>query len=117
MTRNLKQTLRQRQRQNFTRKQKGGGFFEFFKTKLNIDIPIGQKVSGFFSNLNPFTRKKTIAEKITAVPNKVMTGVRTGVRTGVKNIALAPQKIVNNIPGVAPKRPFGGTRKRKQRKN
>jgi hypothetical protein len=139
MTRNLKQTQRQSQsqslsqrqrqslsqRQSHTRRQKGGGIFDFFKDKLNINIPIGEKVTGFFSKYNPFTRRKTIAEKVithvrtgvkkvAVVPKQVIVGVKTGVRSGVKNITLAPQKILNNIPGVAPKRPSGGTRKRKQ---
>lgn len=118
----MTQTLKQRRRQNFTRKQKGGGFFDFLK----INVPVGEKVKGFFSRINPFTRKKTFTEKVkdnvasgvktvAAAPKQVM----TGVSTGVKNMAAAPKKLVNKIPGVAPKPKtvFGGTRKRKQRKN
>ena len=108
----MTQTLKQRRRQNFTRKQKGGGFFDFLK----INVPIGEKVKGFFSGLKArFTRKKTLTEKVIAAPKQVM----TGVSTGVKNMAAAPKKLVSKIPGVAPKPkgPFGGTRKRKQRKN
>ena len=113
----MTQTLKQRRRQNFTRKQKGGGFFDF----LSNDINIGQKVKGLFSRINPFTRKKTFTEKVAsgvktvaAAPKQVV----TGVSAGVKNMAAAPKKIVNQIPGLAPKPkgPFGGTRKRKQRK-
>ena len=118
----MTQTLKQRRRQNFTRKQKGGGFLDFLK----IDIPIKEKVQGFFSGLrNRFTRKKTFTEK---VKDNVASGVKTvaaapkqvvtGVSAGVKNMAAAPKKLVSKIPGVAPKPkgPFGGTRKRKQRK-
>ena len=102
----MTQTLKQRRKQNFTRKQKGGGFFDFLKT----DIPIGQKVQGFFSGLrNRFTKKKTFTEKVAsgvktvaAAPKQVV----TGVSAGVKNMAAPPK----------PKGPFGGTRKRKQRK-
>ena len=119
----MTQTLKQRRRQNFTRKQKGGGgFFDFLK----INVPVGEKVKGFFSRINPFTRKKTFTEK---VKDNVASGVKTvaaapkqvvtGVSAGVKNMAAAPIKLVSKIPGVAPKPkgPFGGTRKRKQRKN
>jgi len=103
--------LKQRRRQNFTRKQKGGGFFDF----LQINVPVGEKVQGFFSRINPFTRKKTLTEKVAAAPKQVI----TSVSTGVKHMAAAPKKLVNKIPGVAPKPKtvFGGTRKRKQRKN
>jgi len=118
----MTQTLKQRRRQNFTRKQKGGGLFDF----LSINVPIKEKVQGFFSRINPFTRKKTFTEK---VKDNVASGVKTvaaapkqvvtGVSAGVKNMAAAPIKLVSKIPGVAPKPkgPFGGTRKRKQRKN
>jgi hypothetical protein len=116
-------SLKQRRRQNFTRKQKGGGFLDFLKTDINI----GQKVQGFFSGLrNRFTKKKTFTEK---VKHNVASGVKTleaapkqvvtGVSAGVKNMAAAPKKLVSKIPGVAPKPkgPFGGTRKRRQRKH
>jgi|TARA_Y100000389_G_scaffold204321_1_gene256233 hypothetical protein len=119
----MTQTLKQRRRQNFTRKQKGGGFFDFLK----INVPVGEKVKGFFSGLKArFTRKKTFTEK---VKDNVASGVKTvaaapkqvvtGVSAGVKNMAAAPKKLVSKIPGVAPKPKtvFGGTRKRKQRKN
>lgn len=107
----MTQKLKQRRRQNFTRKQKGGGFFDF----LQINVPVEEKVKGFFSRINPFTRKKTLTEKIAAAPKQVI----TSVSTGVKHMAAAPKKLVNKIPGVAPKPKtiFGGTRKRKQRKN
>jgi hypothetical protein len=107
----MTQKLKQRRRQNFTRKQKGGGFFDF----LQINVPVGEKVKGFFSRINPFTRKKTLTEKVAAAPKQVI----TTVSTGVKHMAAAPKKLVNKIPGVAPKPkgPFGGTRKRKQRKH
>jgi len=111
-------TLKQRRRHNFTRKQKGGGIFDFLKTDINI----GQKVQGFFSGLrNRFTRKKPFTEQVkdsvatvAAAPKQVFTGVKN-VSTG---IAAAPKKLVSKIPGVAskPKGTFGGTRKRKQRK-
>ena len=120
----MTQTLKQRRRQNFTRKQKGGGFLDFLKT--DIPIPIKEKVQGFFSGLkNRFTKKKTFTEKVkenlasgvktvAAAPKQVV----TGVSAGVKNMAAAPKKLVSKIPGVAPKPKghFGGTRKRKQRK-
>jgi len=115
MTRNLKQTYRQSlsQRQRHTRRQTGGGIFDFFKDKLNINIPIREKVTGFFSKYNPFTRRKTIAEKVI-----------TNIRTGVNKVAVVPKQVivgvktgVKNIAGVAPKHSSGGTRKRKQRKN
>ena len=114
----MTQTSKQRRRQNFTRKQKGGGSFDF----LSINVPIKEKVQGFFSRINPFTRKKTFTEKVAsgvktvaAAPKQVI----TTVSTGVKHMAAAPKKLVNKIPGVAPKPkgPFGGTRKRKQRKH
>lgn len=117
------QTFKQKRRQNFTRKQKGGGLFDFLK----IDIPIGEKVTGLFSGLKArFTRKKTFTDK---VKDNITSGVKTlvntpnklvtGASSGVKNMATAPKKIVNQIPGVAPKPKglFGGTRKRKQRKH
>ena len=124
----MTQTLKQRRRQNFTRKQKGGGIFNFLKTYINI----GQKVQGFFSGLrNRFTKKKTFTDKVASgvktvasAPKQVVTSsapkqVVTGVSAGVKNIAADPKKLVSEIPGVAtkPKGPFGGTRKRKQRKH
>tara|TARA_B110000305_G_C19382406_1_gene610321 strand:- start:1 stop:279 length:279 start_codon:yes stop_codon:yes gene_type:complete len=92
----MTQKLKQRRRQNFTRKQKGGGFFDF----LQINVPVGENVKGFFSGLKArFTRKKTLTEKVADAPKQVM----TGVSTVVKNMAAKPV--------------FGGTRKRKQRKN
>lgn len=90
----MTQKLKQRRRQNFTRKQKGGGFLDF----LQINVPVGERVKGFFSRINPFTRRKTLTETVAAAPKEVITRVSTG---------LAPK----------PKGPFGGTRKRKQRKN
>ena len=101
MTRTLRQRQRQRQRQRHTRRQKGGGFFDYFQQKLAFDVKL-DNVSGFFSRMNPFA-PKTITEKFKASVKKVTSAA-----------AAAPQNIVNKIPGVAPKR--GGTRKRKQRK-
>ena len=102
----MNQTLKQRRRQNFTRKQKGGGIFDFLKTDINI----GQKVQDFFSGLrNRFTKKKTFTDKVASGVKTVAVApkqVITKVSAGVKNMADAPK----------PKGPFGGTRKRKQRK-
>ena len=112
----MTRTLRQRQRQRHTRRQKGGGIFDFFQQKLAFDVKL-DNVSGFFSRMNsrmnPFA-PKTITERVVALPKQVITGVTTGVNTVTAAAAAAPQNIVNKIPGVAPKR--GGTRKRKQRK-
>ena len=114
----MTQTLKQRRRQNFTRKQKGGGFFDFLK----INVPVEEKVIGFFRRINPFTRKKTFTEKVVSNVKTVAGAPKqivTGFGTGVKKMADAPRKLVNKFTGVhsKPKGPFGGTRKRKQRKN
>ncbi len=101
------QTLKQRRRQNFTRKQKGEGFLDFLKNDINI----GQKVQGFFSGLrNRFTKKKTFTDRVASGVKTVAAAPKqlvTGVSAGVKNMAAPPK----------PKGPFGGTRKRKQRKH
>lgn len=109
----MTQTLKQR------RRQKGGSIFDFLKTDINI----GQKVQGFFSGLrNRFTKKKTFTDKVAYGVKTVAVApkqVITKVSAGVKNMADDPKKLVSKIPGVAtkPKGPFGGTRKRKQRKH
>ena len=92
----MTRTLRQRQRH--TRRQKGGGIFDF----INREVNLGDFFSRMNSRMNPFA-PKTITEKFKASVKKVTSAA-----------AAAPQNIVNKIPGVAPKR--GGTRKRKQRK-
>lgn len=102
----MTQTLKQKRRLNFTRKQKGGGgLIDFLKTDINI----GEKVQDFFSGLkNRFTKKQTFTEK---------------VASGLTNVAAAPKQVitgvsdrVKNMVAPKPKGPFGGTRKRKQRK-
>jgi len=112
MTRTLRQ--RQRQRQKHTRRQKGGGFFDYFQQKLAFDVKL-DNVSGFFSRMNPFA-PKTITERVVA-------RVKTGVNTVTAAAAAAPKQVitgvktgVNKIPGVAFSQHDGGTRKRKQRK-
>ena len=106
----MTQTLKQKRRLNFTRKQKGGGrLIDFLKTDINF-INIGEKVQDFFSGLkNRFTKKQTFTEK---------------VASGVTNVAAAPKQVitgvsdgVKNMVAPKPKGSFGGTRKRKQRKH
>jgi hypothetical protein len=88
----MTQTLKQRRRQNFSRKQKGGAFFDFLKNKVSIE----EKVKGLFSGLKArFTKKSIFTKKVT--PGQVT--------TEVKNMAADHETI------------FTGTRKRKQRKN
>ena len=107
------QTLKQRRRQNFTRKQKGGSLIDFKLIDiLKTNINISEKVQDFFSRINPFTRKKPFPKK-----------VNDNVVSSVKTVAAAPKKViagvtkVKNMVGTSnSKGPFGGTRKRKQRK-
>mgnify|MGYP001547956468 CR=1 FL=1 len=117
----MTRALKQRRRQNFTRKQKGGGLFDFLSNNINI----GQKVQGLFSRINPFTIKKTSTGNVTDMvnndvkiaanaPKKLVASVSDEVR----NIAVPPEKSVRKNPVGASKLevPRGGTRKRKQRK-
>ena len=115
-------TLKQTRRQNFTRKQKGGGLFDFFK----IGDPDQENVKSWFKKFNPFTKKRTFTEKVeqnfaSSVKTVAVAPKQhvTDASAGVKKMAATPIKNVSKIHRVAPKPKIvsGGTRKRKQRKN
>tara|TARA_Y100000816_G_scaffold50644_1_gene32256 strand:- start:3139 stop:3474 length:336 start_codon:yes stop_codon:yes gene_type:complete len=109
------QTSKQTHTPNFTRKQKKG-FFGFLKT----DIDIGKNVVGLFRGLrNRFTPKKPFYQKVIDNVPPAPKQFVTGISAGVKNIPDTPKKHVNKNLKVPPKSkgPFGGTRKKKQRKH